>query len=96
MLKHRLKCFEIFQKSKYPKRGPSLKDLDLDDIVYYAKPSKDYEGYANNREEVPKEIKEKFQKLGIPEAEQKYLSGAGGQYDSLNVYHKIKEQRAAK
>jgi len=96
MLKHRLKCFEIFKKSKYPKRGPSLKDLDLDDIVYYAKPSKDYEGYANNREEVPKEIKEKFQKLGIPEAEQKYLSGAGGQYDSLNVYHKIKEQRAAK
>ncbi len=96
MLEHRLKCFKIFKQSKFPKRGPNLKNLNLDEIVYYAKPSKDYEGYANNREEVPLEIKEKFQKLGIPEAEQKYLSGAGGQYDSLNVYHKIKEQRAAK
>ncbi len=96
MLEHRLQCFKQFQKIWFPKWWPSLKNLNLDDIVYYAKPSKDYEGYANNREEVPQEIKEKFQKLGIPEAEQKYLSGAGGQYDSLNVYHKIKEQRAAK
>jgi Fe-S cluster assembly protein SufB len=96
MLKHRLECFATFKKMSLPKRWPSLQWLDLDDIVYYAKPSKDYEGYANNREEVPQEIKEKFQKLGIPEAEQKYLSGAGGQYDSLNVYHKIKDQRAAK
>lgn len=96
MLKHRLKCFEQFQKMSYPKRWPSLSGLDLNDIVYYAKPSKDYEWYANNRDDVPQEIKEKFQKLGIPEAEQKYLSGAGWQYDSLNVYHKIKDQRAAK
>jgi len=96
MLKHRLKCFEILQKTNLPKRWPSLKSLDLNEIVYYAKPSKEYEWYANNREEVPQEIKEKFQKLWIPEAEQKYLSGAWWQYDSLNVYHKIKDQRAAK
>ena len=96
MLKHRLQCFEIFKNSKFPKRWPNLKNLNLDEIVYYAKPSKDYEWYANNREDVPQEIKEKFQKLGIPEAEQKYLSGAGWQYDSLNVYHKIKDQRAKK
>lgn len=96
MLERRLKCLKIFQESQYPKRWPSLKKLDLDDIIYYAKPSKDYEGYANNRDDVPSEIKDKFQKLGIPEAEQKYLSGAGWQYDSLNVYHKIKEQRSAK
>ncbi len=96
MLEHRLKCFEIFNKMSLPKRGPSLENLDLHEIIYYAKPNKSYEGYANTREEVPSEIKEKFQKLGIPEAEQKYLSGAWGQYDSLNVYHKIKDQRAAK
>lgn len=96
MLEWRLQCFVQFQKMSFPKWWPSLQNLNLDDIVYYAKPSKEYEGYANNWEEVPQEIKEKFQKLGIPEAEQKYLSGAGGQYDSLNVYHKIKEQRAAK
>lgn len=96
MLEHRLKCFETFQKSQPPKRWPSLKKLNLDEIIYYAKPSKEYEWYANNREDVPLEIKEKFQKLWIPEAEQKYLSGAGWQYDSLNVYHKIKDQRAKK
>lgn len=45
----------------------------------------------NDREQVPQEIKSTFQKLGIPEAEQKYLAGAGGQFDSSSVYHKIKE-----
>ena len=48
----------------------------------------------NDREQVPDEIKSTFQKLGIPEAEQKYLAGAGGQFDSTAVYHKIKEVRA--
>lgn len=96
MLKHRLKCLEIFQKTKLPKRWPSLDKLDLNKIVYYAKPHNDNEWYANKRDDVPEEIKAKFERLGIPEAEQKYLSGAGAQYDSLNVYHKIKQQRAAK
>lgn len=96
MLQHRLKCLKIYQKMKLPKRWPSLKKLDMNEIIYYAKPHKDNEGYANNRDDVPAEIKEKFQKLGIPEGEQKYLAGAGGQYDSLNVYHKIKQQRAEK
>lgn len=94
MLDHRLKCLEIFKKSKLPKRWPDLSGLNLDDIVYYAKPHQDNEWYANNREDVPTEIKEKFQRLGIPEAEQKYLAGAGGQYDSLNVYHQIQEKRS--
>jgi len=96
MLQHRLECLKIFKTMKLPKWWPSLEKLNLDDIVYYAKPHKDHEWYANNREDVPKEIKEKFKRLGIPEAEQKYLAGAGGQYDSLNVYHKIKEQRTEK
>ncbi|HMS91296.1 MAG TPA: SufD family Fe-S cluster assembly protein, partial [Candidatus Absconditabacterales bacterium] len=96
MLKHRLQCLEIFKNMKMPARGPNLSKLDLDDIVYYAKPKSDNEGYTNNREDVPVEIKEKFKRLGIPEAEQKYLAGAGGQYDSLNVYHQIQEKRSKK
>ena len=63
MLEHRLQCFKQFQKMEFPKRGPSLKKLNLDDIVYFAKPSQEHEGYANKREDVPLEIKEKFQKL---------------------------------
>ena len=46
----------------------------MNEIVYYAKPHKDNQGYANNWEDVPEEIKEKFQRLGIPEAEQRYLA----------------------
>lgn len=96
MLDFRLKSFAQFQKMSYPKRWPDLSKLNLDEIIYYAEPSKDYDWYANNWDDVPTEIKEKFQRLWIPEAEQKYLSGAGWQYDSLNVYHKIKAQRAEK
>ena len=96
MLKHRLQCLEIFKNMKMPTRWPNLSKLDLDDIVYYAKPKSDNEWYTNNREDVPVEIKEKFKRLWIPEAEQKYLAGAGGQYDSLNVYHQIQEKRSKK
>lgn len=96
MLDHRLQCLEIFKNMKMPTRWPDLSKLNLDDIVYYAKPKSDHEWYANNREDVPTEIKEKFKRLGIPEAEQKYLAGAGGQYDSLNVYHQIQEKRSKK
>lgn len=96
MLDHRLQCLEIFKNMKMPTRWPDLSKLDLDDIVYYAKPKSDHEWYANNREDVPAEIKEKFKRLWIPEAEQKYLAGAGGQYDSLNVYHQIQEKRSKK
>jgi len=109
MLQHRLECLEILKKQVYnhqkssekiirnlgfPTRWPELSKLNLDDIVYYAKPHQDNEWYANKREDVPTEIKEKFQRLGIPEAEQKYLAWAGGQYDSLNVYHQIQEKRS--
>ncbi|MCF7834625.1 Fe-S cluster assembly protein SufB [Candidatus Gracilibacteria bacterium] len=96
MLKHRLKSLEIFNNMPMPNRGPSLDGLDFDEIVYYAKPSQESEGYATDREDVDPEIKKKFERLGIPEAERKYLAGAGGQYDSLNVYHKIKQQRSDK
>ena len=68
--------------------------MDLDSIVYYAKAEKDFTGYATDWEKVPQEIKNKFDRLGIPEAERSYLAGAGGQYDSETVYHNIKEKRA--
>ena len=94
MLDHRLESLNIFNKMKIPTRWPDLSGLNLDDIVYYAKPHKDHEWYANNWEDVPTEIKDKFKRLWIPEAEAKYLAGAGGQYDSLNVYHQIQEKRS--
>jgi len=96
MLTHRLECLKIFRNLQLPSWWPDLSKLNLSDIVYYAKPHQDQQWYANNRDDVPTEIKEKFKRLGIPEAEQKYLAGAGGQYDSLNVYHQIKEQRSSK
>jgi len=94
MLDHRLKSLEIFLKTPMPTRWPDLSAVKFDEIVYFAKPKQWYEGYANDREDVDPEIKAKFERLGIPEAEQKYLAGAGGQMDSTNFYHKIKEKRA--
>lgn len=96
MLDLRLKSLEIFHKLSYPKRWPDLAGLDVNDIVYYAKPASDSDWYATDWEDVDPEIKKKFQKLWIPEAEQKYLAGAWWQYDSMNVYHKIKQQRLDK
>lgn len=66
----------------------------MDDIVYYARASKPQAGYAKTRDDVDPAIKAKFERLGIPQAERKYLAGVGGQFDSENVYHSIKEKRA--
>lgn len=96
MLKHRLKSLKIFQEMSMPTWWPDLSRLNFDDLVYFAKPKKWYDWYANNREDVPVEIKKKFQRLWIPEAEQRYLAWAGAQMDSTNFYHKIKEKRAKK
>ena len=96
MLKLRLDSFEIFKRFSMPSRWPDLSWLDLDDIVYYAKPIQENVWYATDREDVDPQIKKKFERLWIPEAERKYLAWAWGQYDSLNVYHNIKETRAKK
>jgi Fe-S cluster assembly protein SufB len=95
MLEHRLKSLEIFHSLPLPSRGPSLEGLSFDEIVYYAKP-KNADTFQTDREEVDPTIKEKFARLGIPEAERKYLAGAGGQMDSQNVYHKLKKKREEK
>ncbi len=97
MLDLRLKSLEIFFEKQMPTRWPTLEKLNLDDIVYYARPKKEYEWtYAQSRDDVDPIIKAKFDKLGIPEAEKKYLAWVGWQMDSENVYHKIKEKRAEK
>jgi Fe-S cluster assembly protein SufB len=95
MLEHRLRSLEIFHSLPLPSRGPSLEGLHFDEIVYYAKP-KNADTYQTDWKEVDPTIKEKFTRLGIPEAERKYLAGAGGQMDSQNVYHKLKKKRQEK
>ncbi|MCA9458608.1 MAG: hypothetical protein KC587_18215 [Nitrospira sp.] len=68
--------------------------MNFDELVYYAKPEQFKS--EEDRDKVDPKIKSKFEKLGIPEAEQRYLAGAGGQMDSEVVYHNIKAKRAEK
>ena len=89
MLNFRLKALKHFQSRPMPTWGADLSDLDLDDIYYYVKPT-DAEG--RTWDDVPETIKNTFDKLGIPEAEQKYLAGVGAQYDSEMIYHNVQEE----
>ncbi len=91
MLNFRLKALEHFQARPVPTWGPDLSTLDLDDIYYYVKPM-DEEG--KTWDDIPVSIKDTFEKLGIPEAEQKFLAGVGAQYESEMIYHSIHEQLA--
>jgi len=88
MLEFRLKALEHFQQRPMPAWGADLSKLDLDDIYYYVKPT---EKDAKSWDDVPDTIKNTFDKLGIPEAEQKFLAGVGAQYESEMVYHSIQE-----
>jgi Fe-S cluster assembly protein SufB len=88
MLDFRLKSLEQFFKMATPRWGGNLDELDYDDITYYVKPS---EKQGKTWEEVPAEIKATFDKLGIPEAEQKFLAGVSAQYESEVVYHSMQE-----
>ncbi len=88
MTDYRLKALEIFEKKPMPTWGADLSTIDFQDIYYYVKPTSDE---AKSWEDVPADMKRTFDKLGIPEAEQKFLAGVGAQYDSEVVYHKIKE-----
>lgn len=88
MLEFRLKALEHFYKRPMPQWGGDLSELNFDEITYYVKPS---EKQGRTWDEVPEEIKRTFDKLGIPEAEQKYLAGVSAQYESEVVYHNMKE-----
>ncbi len=88
MLEIRLKALETYEKLSLPTWGPDLSELNMDDISTYVKPKTDMK---SSWEDVPSEIKDTFDKLGIPKAEHEYLAGVGAQYDSEVVYHSIKD-----
>ena len=87
----RLKSLEIYNEMKVPEWGPSIEGLDMDHIVTYVKPKTKM---TADWEEVPKEIKDTFERLGIPQAERESLAGVGAQYDSELVYHNVKKEVA--
>ncbi len=93
MLEFRLKGLRHFQERPTPTWGADLSQLDFDDIYYYVRPA---EQEGRSWEDVPETIKETFDRLGIPEAEQKFLSGVGAQYESEMVYHSVQDQLAKK
>jgi len=93
MLNFRLRSLKAFQRKHMPNWGADLSTLDFDDMYYYAKPLKDQK---RSWENVPDSIKETFERIGIPEAERKFLGGVGAQYDSEVVYHNLKQDLAAK
>ncbi len=89
MLQFRLRAYEHFLKRPMPTWTDGLDKIDFDKIVYYRKPS---EREEKSWDDVPEQIKATFEKLGIPEAERKFLAGVGAQYDSEVVYHSVREE----
>jgi Fe-S cluster assembly protein SufB len=88
MLDYRLKALAHFVKRPMPNWGADISGLKLDDIYYYVRPM---DAAGKNWEDVPDSIKKTFDRLGIPEAERKFLAGVGAQYESEMVYHSIQE-----
>ncbi|MFZ9971680.1 MAG: Fe-S cluster assembly protein SufB [Candidatus Limnocylindrus sp.] len=88
MLEYRLRAYKHFEARAMPHWGGDLTKLDFSKIVYYRKPS---EREEKSWDDVPDQIKKTFERLGIPEAERKCLSGVGAQYDSEVVYHSVRE-----
>ena len=91
MREWRLKCLKIYNETNEPDWGPDISDLDIQKIVSYVKPKTEM---AAKWADVPQDIKDTFEKLGIPEAERQSLAGVGAQYDSELVYHNVKDEVA--
>lgn len=89
MLEYRLKSLKCFLEKPMPTWGVDLSNMDFDDYTYYLRPSDDK---TDKWDEVPETIKNTFDKLGIPEAEQKFLAGASAQYESEVVYHNMLDE----
>ena len=89
MLQFRLRAYDHFVKRPMPAWTDGLDRIDFDKIVYYRKPS---EREEKSWDDVPEQIKATFERLGIPEAERKFLAGVGAQYDSEVVYHSVREE----
>ncbi|HJM22454.1 MAG TPA: Fe-S cluster assembly protein SufB [Acidimicrobiales bacterium] len=92
MLKFRLRSYEIFKQKPMPNWGGDTSEIYFDNIYYYIKPT---EGQVDAWEELPDSVKDTYEKLGIPEAERKYLAGVTAQYESEVVYHRNREDLEA-
>ena len=91
MTEFRLKALDIYNELQIPDWGPSIEGLDMDHIATYVRPNTKMQG---DWKDVPEDIKETFERLGIPQAERKSLAGVGAQYDSELVYHNVKDEVA--
>jgi Fe-S cluster assembly protein SufB len=89
MLDYRLKSLEYFKARPLPEWGGNVAEIDFDSIFYYLKPT---EKQAKSWEDLPDDIKDTWDKLGIPEAEKDFLAGVGAQYESEVVYHQLQEE----
>ena len=88
MLDFRLKALDTYQRMLPPDWGPGLEGLDMDHIVTYVKPKSEQQA---DWDSLPDDVKNTFDRLGIPEAERAYLAGVGAQYDSELVYHNMQK-----
>ena len=88
MRQFRLKSLALFEKRPMPTWGADLSGIDFDNIYYYIKPVAQQ---GKTWDDIPSEMKDTFDRLGIPQAEQKYLAGVTAQYESEAVYHKVRE-----
>lgn len=91
MLSHRLRAFDHFNNLPMPSFGPDLSALNFDEICFFAKAA-DKKGGFKSWEEVPEDIKNTFERLGIPEAERAVLAGVGAQYESEAIYHSLEQE----
>lgn len=89
MREFRLKSLDIYNSLQVPNWGPSIEGLNMDNIVTYVRPNTKMQG---KWEDVPDDIKDTFERLGIPQAEQTSLAGVGAQYDSELVYHNVRKE----
>ncbi len=89
MTDFRLKSYEIFKKKSMPTWGADLSRINFNEIYYYIKPTKKH---ASSWEDLPKEIKETYDRIGVPEAEKKFLAGVSAQYESEVVYESINKE----
>ncbi len=89
MLKKRLEAYDIFLSRPMPSWGGDMSGIDFEDYYYYIKPTKDR---AKSWEDLPQEIKDTYDKIGIPQAEKDYLSGVSAQYESEVVYESVKKE----
>ena len=89
MRNFRLQSLKVYNEMPVPDWGPSIEGLNMDNIATYVRPNTKM---ANDWEHVPEDIKETFERLGIPQSERKSLAGVGAQYDSELVYHNVKDE----